>query len=484
MAQKEIRFSELCNLTTKQWDMIEASNTSKFVFFGGARGGGKSYGLRWAAVYLALYYFTKYNLRNVRLMIACENYPALHDRQLVKIRYEYPEWLGVWKATEKEFHLHPAYGGGQICFRNLDAPEKYHSSEWGAILVDELPLNADNVFASLRTILRWKGLPDQECRFIGTGNPCGVGLGWVKRLWIDRVYEDGDDPAQYAFVQSFATDNPHIDPGYIRSLQLLPEREREAMLYGRWDVFEGQFFPEWDPKVHVVEPFPIPRGLGRWYRSLDWGEKKPSSVNWWWLSPDQVLYMVRELYEGGMKPSQLAERIKAMTFDGESVLWTVADPSIFGRRDLETGRSIADILHARGIPVLPGMNARVPGWQILREWLRVTEEVVTDPATGGQRLLPTSRFRVFSNCRDFIRTLPNLVYDERNPEDCNTNGEDHAGDSARYLCAQLGIAMAVPAPPAVASLDPEDAWRIAEGLRPRSRADQGADAPFARSTGW
>lgn len=475
-----LKFSELANFTPKQWEAVDASNTCKFLFYGGAKGGGKSYFLRWMAIYLALHYFTKYGLRNVRIMIACENYPALHDRHLTRIKFEYPAWLGKYRSTEKEFHLDEAYGGAQICFRNLDDPEKYHSAEYAAVLVDELPLNPNDIFRTLRSILRWKGLPDQECRFIGTGNPSGVGLGWVKRLWIDRVYDEGDNPAQFAFVQAFSWDNPHIDKGYIESLRNLPEAERKAYLEGSWDVFKGQFFYEWRKDVHTCLPFDIPRGQGKWFRSLDWGERI-SSVGWWWLSPEGRLYRVRELYRGGLKPSQLAETIKSMTREEENILCTVADPSIFGRKDLETGRSIADILHQRGVPCIPGNNNRKAGWALAREWLAVYDEEVLDPATGLRALRPTAKMQVFASCRDFIRTIPNLVYDENDPDDLDTKGEDHAGDEWRYLIMQLPISAIVQREHRPMARNAEEAWRQMEGLT----IQVGLEEDFnERSLGW
>jgi phage terminase large subunit len=124
-------------------------------------------------------------------MLACENYPALQDRQLSKIGTEFPPWLGKLYESHKLYgrcFILVQWGGGVICFRNLDDPSKYASSEFAFILVDELTKNSKIVFTFLRTRLRWPGLPDVECQFVGATNPGSVGHGWVKALWMDKIF--------------------------------------------------------------------------------------------------------------------------------------------------------------------------------------------------------------------------------------------------------------------------------------------------------
>ena len=159
-------------------------------------------------------------------MLACEDYPSLKDRQLQKIGYEFPPWLGRLHTDHKmygrSFVLDSEYGGGIICFRNLDDPSKYASAEFALICVDELTKNKYDVFTFLRTRLRWPGLSDGECFFVGGSNPGGVGHGWVKRLWMDKTFTPEwyppacamDYRPTFAYIPSKAEDNSHLDPSY------------------------------------------------------------------------------------------------------------------------------------------------------------------------------------------------------------------------------------------------------------------------------
>lgn len=498
-----MKLSELLHFTDRQLEAVKAVDTHKFVFYGGAKGGGKSHLLRWLPIHKFFRWFKLYNIRHARIMLACEDYPSLHDRHLVRILQEYPSWLGTWRASEREFHLKPEYTGGQICFRNLAEPSSYDSAEFAGVEIDELPKNQKRVFDDLRSILRYPNLPDEECFFLGTGNPKGVGLAWCKKLWIDKIYDDdNDDPSQYAFVQAFAKDNPYLSPGYVKSLALLPESERKALLEGSWDEFKGQFFPEWRKGVHTCAPFEIPRGRGIWYRTLDWGYAAPASVGWWWLSDTGTLFRVKELYQRHLKPSELAKKVKAMTGEHEEIAITLADPSIWSKG--EHDKSIAEILHANGVPCVPADNERIGGWQRCREWLRVMDDVVPHqeasdyisgakqlPATwkvvGSQVFKPVPPMIVFDTCYDFIRTVPTCVYDDKKPEDLDTTGEDHCADDFRYLANHLqspdterqkALYRAKEMQAKYADMD--DTWRARQGLAPRRKVEENDDV----STGW
>ena len=113
----------------------------------------------------------------------------------------------------------------------------------------------------------------------------------MKRLFIERRYRDGENPAAYTFIPARVYDNRILmeqDSGYVDFLRGLPEDLRRAWLDGDWDVFAGQVFREWrnDPAhyadrrfTHVIDPFPIPDGWRR-YRTLDWGYTKPFAIGY------------------------------------------------------------------------------------------------------------------------------------------------------------------------------------------------------------
>lgn len=171
---------EIAKFHGRQKDAIAALKDHKFVLYGGALGGGKSYLLRWYCI-RRLMELAGYGFKNVTAMLACEDYPSLKDRQLSKIGIEFPQYLGKMHSDHKLhgrcFILEPEYGGGILCFRNLDDPSKYASAEFALICVDELTKNDLDVFTFLRTRLRWPKLPDPEAKFLAGTNPGGIGHG-------------------------------------------------------------------------------------------------------------------------------------------------------------------------------------------------------------------------------------------------------------------------------------------------------------------
>lgn len=253
----EIKFSDLCGFTDKQWEATEAADAHKYTLFGGARGPGKSYWLRWALVRLLLRWAGQ-GIMNVNAMLGCEDYPSLKDRQISKIASEFPPWLGALRETKTHglgFHLHLCYGGGSILLRNLDDPTKYQSAEFGAIAIDELTKNPERTFHVLRGSMRWPGVED--VKFLSATNP---DPGWVRDYWIEgRLPQEmtGLEP-QFAFVPGLADDNPHLPPGYWDMLDTLPGALRQAWRWGDWyAMVEGLVYDSFSAdNITDMEPDP------------------------------------------------------------------------------------------------------------------------------------------------------------------------------------------------------------------------------------
>ena len=186
----KIRFSELAHFTEKQLEATKITDKYKFLLYGGAMGGGKSYWLRWILLRFLLKKYGETKQKGIRVGLFCEDYPSLKDRHLSKIKFEFPDWLGELKSGDNEFQLKKEYGSGVIAFRNLDDVSKYQSSEFAAIGIDEITKNLKEVFDYLRTRLRWPGIKD--VRFMAATNPGGIGHAWVKKLWMDKEYEPGE----------------------------------------------------------------------------------------------------------------------------------------------------------------------------------------------------------------------------------------------------------------------------------------------------
>jgi len=230
-----IKFTELANFFDKQKEALEASKRFKFVLFGGSVGSGKSRWLRWSMIYWLMKFFSKYQIKGIRAGLFCEDYPSLNDRHLTKIKFEFPDWLGTFNESKKEFTLAPEYGSGILAFRNLDDPSKYLSVEFAIQGIDEINRNPKSVFDMLRSRLRWPGIKD--VKFLAGSNP--LGEAWVKNIWVKRLFPPEEkEQYEFVFVPALPTDNPYLDQSYYKSLESLPENQRRAYLEGNWDAFD------------------------------------------------------------------------------------------------------------------------------------------------------------------------------------------------------------------------------------------------------
>ena len=411
----------------------------KYVAYGGARGGGKSWAVRVKAALLAERY------PGIKLMIVRRTYPELQENHILPLCallhcfHEDPrERLAVYNDTKKHI-VFP--NGSRILFRYCETDkdaERFQGTETDVLFIDEATHQSEERMKKLTACVR--GVNAFPKRIYLTCNPGSEGHAWVKRLFIDRRYREGENPADYSFIPALVTDNKALmaaDPGYIRQLEALPPKLRKAWLYGQWDVFEGQFFEDFvdDPKgyvnrqfTHVIEPFTPPADW-RVYRSFDWGYNRPFSCGWWAIDRDGVAYRIAEYYgctetpnEGlRWEPNKVFSELRRV--ENEHPLLAgrhiagVADPAIW---DAERGDSIADIAARHRIYFEPGDNKRIPGWMQLHYRLSFDE--------NGYPLL-----YVFKSCRAFIRTIPALLFDARNSEDLDTSQEDHVADETRYF---------------------------------------------------
>lgn len=424
----------------KQKLFLSAQN--KHIGFGGARGGGKSWAVRTKAKLLALRY------GGIRILIVRRTYPELINNHINILRSELTD---IAKYNDKDKVLKFPNGSTinfTYCARDSDL-DRLQGVEYDVIFLDEATQLSEHQMKTITACLR--GVNAFPKRVYYTCNPGGQGHAYIKRIFIEKKYENGEEPDEYKFVQSLVTDNKALmesQPDYIKQLQALPPKLRDAWLYGSWDVYEGQFFEEFrdDPshyedriKTHVIKPFSIPK---HWtiYRSFDWGYNKPFSCGWQAVSEDGVAYRILELYgctktpNEGLKwtPDRVFSEIRKIETEHPLLAGKhingVADPAIFSS---EIGESIADVARKHGVYFSPGDNKRIAGWMQCHYRLQFD--------TNGYPM-----FYVFENCKAFIRTIPLLIYDEHKVEDLDTSAEDHVADEWRYFC------MARPISPRVA----------------------------------
>lgn len=417
----KLSFKEIANFQPKQEEATKAVLSDKtYVFYGGAAGGGKSYWLRWMAVYLLCIYARDYKIKGIRIGLFCEDYPALNDRHLSRIQYEFPNWLGTYNQQMHEYRLADEYGGGVIAFRNLDDPSKYLSAEFAAIFVDELTKNERITFDFLNMRRRWPGI--SNTKFVGASNPGGKGHGWVKKLWIDRDFRNEKfNPDDFVFIQAKAIDNKYLGIEYSEQLNTLPEQLRKAYKDGNWDIFAGQYFTEFDKEKHVVIPFSIPEGW-RKIRGLDYGNVNPSGVLWIAIDYDGKAHVYREFYEKGHTYDSLAKRVKDITPNTEKIDYTMADTSMFARTE-DTGKYGQDIMAENFLEISPANKDRIAGWNLIREYLK------------------NNMLVIFDTCVNLIRTLPAAVHNEppKDVEDLQKSDDDHLLDALRYALMSVPL---------------------------------------------
>lgn len=434
MREVKVPFSEMCGFTPWQWEATEIADAHLYTLAGGTRGPGKSHWARWWLL-RRLLELKEQSIEAPTVGLFCEDYPTLRDRQIKKIAIEFPRAMGKVKSTQDAglgFHLHD---GGMIALRNLDDPSKYVGAEFAAIVVDEITKSPLDTFNILRGSLRWPGV--ERCPFHTTGNPGGIGHLWVKQYWIDGVLPSEMEELrdEFAYVRGTPDDNPHLDPAYWEMLRTLPPALSRAWLEGDWDVFEGQVFSEWRRELHVIDPVVIPKQWVRW-RSVDWGYAAPMCCLWLARNPDTLrVWVYRELYEAGLTDPEQAERIRQMTPGDERIRMTLADPSMWTKRTTERDTtSSADVYAEHGVRLTKADNDRLIGKRRVHDALQVVdgdgEFVHVDGLPGLQ---------MFENCRNLIRTLPALPYDDVRVEDVDTDAEDHPYDTLRY-----GLARKVP----------------------------------------
>ena len=406
------------------------ADTHKYVGYGGARGGGKSWAVRVKAIILAFSY------PGIVQIIIRKTYPELQANHIKPLRAMLPDGSYKYNDSKKEIIFK---NGSQILFRHLAddrAIERFQGTECDILYIDEATQIPEDQYKMLIACVR--GVNDFPKRVYLTCNPGGIGHQWVKRLYIDKNYQPGENPEDYSFIQAGVRDNKalmEMQPEYIKQLEGLPPKIREAWLNGSWDVYQGQFFedffdfPEhYQDRIgtHVIDPFEIPDGWSI-YRSFDWGYNKPFSCGWWAIDYDGVAYRILELYgctntpNEGVKwtPPQVFAEIHRIETEhrwlkGKKITG-IADPVIW---DAETGESIADVAARHQVFFSPGDHKRIPGW------MQMHYRFAFD-ANGYPMMY------IFKNCKAFIRTIPLLMYDEHKVEDLDTDGEDHclAGDT-------------------------------------------------------
>jgi len=450
------------------------------LLYGGARGGGKTsfllgdflqdidYGPGWTGIFFR------------------RSYPELEEA-IKQSKSMYTPLGAVWKVSERTWHF-PS--GATLKMRHLDNEQDadlYQGHEYPWIGWDELG-NWPNLtsYDRLKACLRTTDPRVLRKRIRASANPGGPGHHAVRAYFIDHAPLGfqrivGEHGMTRMFIPAKLTDNQilmTVDPGYVDRLRSLGSKELvRAWLEGDWNVVTGAYFPELSLNKHVIEPFTIPPHLMQ-FLCGDWGSAKPFAFYWIAVSdgnlqippdpfappgsysrliPKGALIVFREFY--GCMPGmvnvglrwpafRVAQGILQRDREGERRSYGVMDPSAFKQ---DGGPSHGEVMARNGVWLRPADNSRLSGWGQIRARL-AGEDGDPDIDNG----VGTPMLYIFNTCPHLIRTLSALQHDKDDPEDCDTDGEDHGPDALRYGC--MSRPWVRPSPLSIARHPDRPAW--------------------------
>ena len=406
---------DLGTLNPKQKQFCQSR--SRYTAYGGARGGGKTHVLLRKAAGGALTY------PGIKILIVRREYPELEQNIILPMQKLIPPEVGSYNGSMRMMFF---CNGSIIKFGHYGAgdDQEYQGLEFDWIFMEEATQFSESQFRTLGACLR--GATKFPRRMYLTCNPGGIGHLWVKRLFVDREYREGEKAKDYTFIPATVDDNPQLleaSPEYKQMLDLLPEDVRRAWRYGDWNAMAGTFFPEFRKETHVIAPFVrVPREWKK-YRAFDYGLDMFACL---WVAVDFEgrAYVYREVQQSGLIVSEAAKLANSLTPPEEHIEFTIAPPDMWNRQK-DSGRSMAEIFAQNGLGLLKASNNRVQGWMAVKELLKPMKSDTDRPG-----LLVTE------NCVGLIRNLPSIQHDEKNPSDCATEPHEitHICDAARYFC--------------------------------------------------
>lgn len=410
------------------------------VLYGGAAGGGKSYAMLADPV-------RNFNNPHAKQLLVRRSTEEL--RELISVSKQlYPRAVpGIrWLEREKTWI---APSGASLWMSYLDSDDdvlRYQGQAFTWIGFDELTQwPTPYAWNYLRTRLRTSTNSGLKLYQRATTNPGGSGMQWVKKMFVDPApageafwatdietgevvtwpkghSKEGQPLFKRRFIPATLFDNPYLaeDGLYEANLLSMPEHLRKQLLEGNWDVNEGAAFPEFNRKIHVCEAFEVPRSWVK-FRAADYGYGSHTGVLWFAVAPTGQLYVYRELYVSKLTAEDLADTILDIESE-DNIRYGVLDSSLWHNRG-DRGPSLAEQMIKRGCrwrPADRSRGSRIAGKNKIHQLLQV------DKYSGEPGI------QIMDNCRGLISQLPAIPLDKHNPEDVDTNSEDHLYDALRY----------------------------------------------------
>lgn len=393
-------------LQQKQKKFREAIDQYPVTLYGGAKGGGKSYGLRNIMLARRFEYPGSYGV------IFRRTYPELEANHIRPLFEEHPGLREYWNESKKLLSL-PNGSTLQFCHcANEVDVDLYQGREFHDLAIDEAGAWTEQMFRKLQGSNR-SSKPGIHARSILTGNPGGIGHTWLKRLFIERRFNERERSSDYIFIQALVDDNKALlenDPDYVHRLDSeTNEALRRAFRYGDWDIFAGQYFGEINREVHFIKPFAIPE---HWSRSgsYDFGFNHPAAFGWFASDGDGNHYLYREFIRAQLRVDEYITELKK--FDD-----TLKLERVIGGLDCWSNKSvvksgvpptIAEEFLDSGIVLSKAATDRVQGANQVRQYLSWKNK-------NGINTKP--RFYIFNTCPVTFDCLTRMQHDPDRPED-------------------------------------------------------------------
>lgn len=462
MSMIEIRIK----LQAKQKQFLKTIQTTPYTFYGGAKGGGKSKGLR------LIMLLRRLQVPNSHGVIFRRTYPELDGNHIRPLLEEFPQLRAYYHESKKLLSL-PNGSTLQFCHcKNDEDVTLYQGREFHDLAIDEAGQWTESMFRTLSGSNRSSN-PSISPRILLTGNPGGLGHKWLKRIFIERRLNEREKPEDYAFIQALVDDNAALmdnDPDYVRRLESEPnETLRRAYRFGDWDIFAGQFFSEIRREVHLVRPFTIP---SHWniFGSYDYGYNHPAAFGLFASDEDGNVYLFRELIEAQKRVDQFAQMINEIP-EMKRVIYITAGHDCWAKKSMlndQTPPTIAEEFMKHDLMLKRANIDRIQGANQVRNYLSWQNK-----ANGNQK----PRFYIFETCPISFDCLSRMQHDVNRVEDVlkvdATEGDPYSGDDS-YDMIRMGLMsrpiLADPVP--IKYKWGSDEWSKAETARMEEEAEE------------
>lgn len=416
------------SLQPKQKQFLTSVDETPITFYGGAKGGGKSKGVR------DILLLRRFKFAGTHGGLFRRTYKELEGNHIRPLFKEYPDLRRYWNDSKKLLTL-PNKSSIEFCHCESEKDvDLYQGREFEDLAIEEAGQWTEAMFRKLLGSNR-SSKPGFHSRCLLTGNPGGIGHAWLKRIFIEKRFNERERPQDYAFIQALVDDNPALmenDPGYVHRLNSEPnEALRKAYRYGDWDIFAGQFFGEIRREVHFIRTFEPPSHWSR-FGSYDYGFNHPAAFGWFACDEDGNIYLYRELIKPQLRVDQFAEALLRFP-ETKDLFPVVAGHDCWATRNvLREGSppNIAEEFLSHGITITRAGIDRIQGASQVRSYL----------ALRGAAKRP--RFYIMDSCPISFECLSRMQHDPDRVEDVlkvdYTDGDPQSGDDA-YDMIRYGL---------------------------------------------